>query len=45
MFISVIDSITEPIANAGPARTPAAAEETALVPPGVLMEWNGQDTI
>ncbi|KAJ8633965.1 hypothetical protein MRB53_027301 [Persea americana] len=36
---------TGPIVNAGPAATPAAAEETALVPPGGLIEWNGRDTI
>ena len=45
MFISIIDGITGPIANAGPAVTPAAAVETAPVPLGGLIEWNGRDTI
>ena len=45
MFTGVIDGITSPIANTGPASTPAAAEETALVPPGGLMEWNGRDNL
>ena len=42
---SLVLLVIGPIANAGPAATPAAAEETALVPPGGLIEWNGWDTI
>ena len=45
MFISVIDGITGPIAHAGPAAAPTVAEETAPVPPGGLIEWDGQNTI
>lgn len=41
MFISVIDGITGPIAYAGLAAT----EETAPVPPGGLIEWDGWNTI
>ena len=45
MFISVIDGITGPIAHVGPAAAPAAAEETTSGPPGVLIEWDGRNTI
>ena len=45
MFISIIDDITGPIATAGPAATPARAEETAKVPPGGMIEWDGRGTI
>ena len=45
MFTGVIDSITGPIANVDPTTTPAATEETALVPLGGPIEWNGRDTI
>ena len=44
MFISVIDGITGSIARAGPAAAPAAAEETAAVPSGGLIEWDGRNT-
>ena len=44
MFISVIDGITGPIARAGPAVAPAAAEETVAVPLGGLIEWDGRNT-
>ena len=45
MFISVIDGITGPIAHVGPAAAPATAEETAPIPPGELIEWNGRDNL
>ena len=45
MFISVIDGITSPITHAGPTAAPAAAEETVVVPPGGLIEWDGRNTI
>ena len=44
MFISVIDGITGPIACASLAAAPAAAEETVVVPPGGLIEWDGRNT-
>ena len=45
VFTHVIDDITRPVANAGPAKAAALAEETAPVPPKGLMEWNGRDII
>ena len=45
MFISVIDGITGLIARAGPAAASAAAKETVAVPPGGLIEWDGQNTL
>ena len=45
VFISVIDGITGLIAHAGLAAATAAAEETIVVPPGGLIEWNGRDNL
>ena len=45
VFTDVIDDIIGPIANAGSAGPPAAAKETASLPPGGLIEWNGWNTI
>ena len=45
MFISVIDGITGLIARASPTAALAAAKETVAVPPGGLIEWDGQSTI
>ena len=45
MFTSFIDGITGSIINVGPAETPAAAEKTAPVPPGGLIEWDGRNIV
>ena len=45
VFTSIIDGITSPIANIDPATALAAVEETALIPPRGLAEWNGRDII